>query len=288
MGAWGLGLFENDHDYDRVSELDEEAGLHALEDEAKKRSKQQQHFPAMKGDGSTKQSGNNTSENNATEAQGDSDDFSTLSMCGGLCADIPLVREHLDSGVLLKLIKGKTAKMDAASDEWGLSWAVYDLVLLGACAMSLGCKIPDVFKSLLIKHYLSSELQRDALLQMQVALDDSPKRYKEGEPYDFSPRGIEEMAELAAEHKSDLLFPRGREYQMLNMAAPFGMHRNPNQAPPKEFAADVCGGCGAKERHDGDPLLSCGKCKTRKYCGKVCQQAHYKRHKPSCKATEEA
>lgn len=144
--------------------------------------------------------------------------------------------------------------------------------------VSLGCKLPSGFKALLIEKYRSTELQRDALFQMQVALGDGPGKYKEGEPYDFKPRRIEEMA--GAGNKQDLLYPNSN---MINVAAPFGMRRNPNQAPPKEFAADVCGGCGAKERADGNPLLSCGKCKMRKYCGKVCQQAHHRRHKPFCK-----
>lgn len=286
MGAWGLGLFESDHDYDLVSDMDHEAGLRALEDEAKKKTKQHNPHSSKEGDENTAKSGNSTSENKATETQEDHGDFPTLSVYAGMCADVALVREHLDSGVLLKLINEKKTKMDAATEPYDLSWAVYDLVLLGACAMSLGCKIPGDFKALLIKHYRSTDLQRDALMQMQVALGDSPKRYKEGEPYDFGSRGVEETAN--DQNKDDHLFPNGKGFQLINVAAPFGMMRNPNQAPPKEFAANVCGGCGAKERGDGDPLLSCGKCKTRRYCGKVCQQAHYKRHKPLCKTPEGA
>lgn len=56
--------------------------------------------------------------------QEDSDDFSTLSVYGGFCADISLVREHLDSGVLLKLTNDKKAKMDAASGPFGISWDI--------------------------------------------------------------------------------------------------------------------------------------------------------------------
>lgn len=149
--------------------------------------------------------------------------------------------------------------------------------------MTLGCKLPDDFKALLIKKYRSTDLQRDALFQMQVALGDSPQRYKEGEPYNFEPIRVQEMADINDPNNSDLLFPGGKSFQMMNVAAPFGFLRNPNQAPPKEFPIDVCGGCGAKERGDGNPLLQCGKCKTKKYCGKVCQQAHFKRHKPFCK-----
>lgn len=35
------------------------------------------------------------------------------------------------------------------------------------------------------------------------------------------------------------------------------------------------------------PLLTCGKCKTAKYCGKECQKAHWPEHKHFCKAVRE-
>lgn len=53
MGAWRLGLFESDHDYDLVSDMDHEAGLSALEKEAKKRANKQQPHSTKEGDGST-------------------------------------------------------------------------------------------------------------------------------------------------------------------------------------------------------------------------------------------
>lgn len=72
-------------------------------------------------------------------------------------------------------------------------------------------------------------------------------------------------------------------YIGLNVPAPFGLFSSPKGVPLKEYPVGVCGGCGAKDRLDGEPLLSCGKCKTKKYCGKVCQQAHFKQHKRVCK-----
>ncbi|EMC97935.1 hypothetical protein BAUCODRAFT_407676 [Baudoinia panamericana UAMH 10762] len=50
-------------------------------------------------------------------------------------------------------------------------------------------------------------------------------------------------------------------------------------APMQEYGADVCGGCGAASEIG---LLTCSKCKTRKYCCKECQKAHWKNHKPVC------
>lgn len=94
-----------------------------------------------------------------------------------------------------------------------------------------------------------------------MALGDSPKRYKEGEPYAFESGAAEEISDESVGSNKDLLFPDTKGYKVMNVAAPFGLLRNPHQAHPKEFAADACGGCGAKERGDGDPLLSCSKCK---------------------------
>ena len=69
----------------------------------------------------------------------------------------------------------------------------------------------------------------------------------------------------------------------MNISAPFGLFSNPKAIPRKEYPANVCGGCGARDRLDGEPLLSCGKCMTKKYCGTVCQQAHFKQHRCVCK-----
>ena len=47
---------------------------------------------------------------------------------------------------------------------------------------------------------------------------------------------------------------------------------------------NACGGCGAKEGKNGSALLTCGKCKHRKYCSTECQTVHWKYHKLMCKA----
>ena len=163
--------------------------------------------------------------------------------------------------------------------DLGRAFATYEFVLLGACAMTLGCKIPDDFKELLIEKYRSTELQRDSLHGMQLALGDGPERYK-GTPYDFGSKGLIETANSRdpAEDKNSNM-----PYIGLNVPAPFGLFSSPKGVPLKEYPVGVCGGCGAKDRLDGEPLLSCGKCKTKKYCGKVCQQAHFKQHKRVCK-----
>jgi len=206
------------------------------------------------------------------------------------CDDVELVREHLDSGALQKLIahfqaivdeKSKIMKDKDVSEDDQMTAesehdrALYDMVLLGACAMSLGCKIPGNYKELLIKLYRTTELQRDALGQMQVALGDGPKRYRDGIPHQFE--GLEELP--GDRERDDRIYPNSN---LINVWAPFGAYRD-TRVEKRGYPAGVCGGCGARDRLDGQPLLSCGKCNKKKYCGKVCQKAHFKQHKRVCK-----
>jgi hypothetical protein len=265
MGAWGYNFFENDHDLDVVLGLDQAAGLSALESKAKERAK---HKQAQSKDA------NATKPNDPTNTD-EEDDYLLISMYAGHCADIELVREHLDGGVLRKLIDEKKATM-GNNDR-----AVYEFVILGACAMSLGCEIPDDFKQLLIEKYRSTELPPMSLHAMQLALGDGPHRYRNA-PYDFGEKGLDEtVEERMAEEEG-----KGSNGQIvgMNVPAPFGLFGSFKGGPVNEYPAGVCGGCGAKDRLDGEPLLSCGKCKVKKYCGTVCQRAHFKQHKRVCKA----
>jgi hypothetical protein len=59
------------------------------------------------------------------------------------------VRAHLDSGVLEKLIKEKEAKMLGNAEPEFLRDPAYIYILLRACAMTLGCQIPDSYASML-------------------------------------------------------------------------------------------------------------------------------------------
>ncbi|KAF2213895.1 hypothetical protein CERZMDRAFT_95923 [Cercospora zeae-maydis SCOH1-5] len=51
---------------------------------------------------------------------------------------------------------------------------------------------------------------------------------------------------------------------------------------------EVCGNCGAETRADGSPLLTCGKCKKRRYCSTDCQKKEWKSHKKVCTASTKA
>lgn len=266
MGAAGLGLFDSDHDFDCIADMYGPAGLAALEEKAKERAKSR---PEPDGGGHS-------------TGKSEYDDLPQLSLHAGQCADVELVRDHLNSGVLQKLIDEKKATIDELSkgtkpmDKYSHSLEVYNLVLIGVCAMTLGCKIPSDFKQLMIAKYRTTDFQRDALGQIQVALGDGPDRYKEGTPYNFP--GLKELP--GDRDRDDRLFPGG---WLINTPAPFGLIRNNRPVPKRVYPADVCGACGADKRFEGESLLCCGGCGTMKYCGKVCQQAHYKQHKPTCK-----
>ena len=268
MGGWGLGFFQSDHDLDAIYGLDDAAGLTALEGKAKDRAKKRAGEAATGGKKSLP-----------------ADEKPNLSVYAGHCDDIELVREHLDSGAMLKLIDHVKAKVDKANG-YEAAYAKYELVLAGACAMSLGCKLPADFKSTLIKDYRSVGLMRDAIFQMQVALGEGSGAYQEGAPFDFRCNGLLKAANEGVSADSDRLYPGGGGggIQMLNVSAPFGMIQKPEhrRAPNKQYPSDVCGGCGSKNRKDGKPLLVCGHCKTTKYCGRVCQQARFKQHKQVC------
>jgi hypothetical protein len=278
MGAWGTNFFESEWDWDLISDFSGPAGLAALAKKAKMEAEQGVTQPAE---------ADATNPDGAAGTDGDDeddDDLDRLSLYAGHCADIDLVREHLNAGVLRKLIDEWRSKMETRNVDEAANMAAfhkdyytYQFVLLGACAMSLGCKIPDDFKELLIEKYRTTNFGRDALHSMQLALGDGPGRYKDL-PYDFESKGLVQMAN--AREAEDDTGP-GLPWVGLNVPVPF-LFNDPKSDLIQCYPANVCGGCGAKDRLDGEPLLSCSKCKVRKYCGKVCQQAHFKQHKRVC------
>lgn len=144
------GLFQSDSDLDAVSELGYEMGLSELEEQMKATAK----------------------------ASGKSDeeiDSIYLSIYGGSHAEI--VREHLDSGVLASFVDVKWAKMMTIAEdsrdyvaEYRFCGSCYEYVLLGACAMSLGCRLPESFLDTLKIVYTEFSNKLEALEQMRKAL----------------------------------------------------------------------------------------------------------------------
>jgi hypothetical protein len=83
-----------------------------------------------------------------------------------------VVRKHLDSGVLVKLIAQKEATLLAMPTkerelEFHRQDPCYAYVLLGACAMTLGCRLPESYTAMLKKVYTEGGLMPDALKQME-------------------------------------------------------------------------------------------------------------------------
>lgn len=181
MGAWGTNFFESEWDLDLASDFYGPAGLAALEEKAKERT-QSAESNATTAD---RTAGANEEEDN------DDEDLYRLSVHAAQCADVELVREHLDAGALRKLIDEWKVKMVPTDESDNMAafhkdYYSYQFILLGACAMTLGCKLPEDFRQLLICKCRTSKFKRDAQYSMKLALGDGPEGYKDGVPFDFA------------------------------------------------------------------------------------------------------
>lgn len=256
--------FQNDQDLDIVSELTDEAGLYKLEEEAQK---------AYEAAGHGQENDQSFDPNRPF--------YSLYSP-----SDPEFVRKHLESGILIQLFEKYEAKL--FTDDLELFRHPGNiLILLAACAMQLGCTIPDKHHKILQKIYMCAELAAEGVEQMKAALI-GPTRFQNGQPYRFNSPGLVETANLQPAtpnaigvcglnvHGPGTLFfrpPKGSKMGLMEAKADF---------KKQQCGEDVCGGCGAKETPDGNQLLSCGACKTRKYCSKECQKKQWKVHKGDC------
>jgi hypothetical protein len=256
-------LFQSDHDLDIVGDLSYEVGLnelaHAAEAEAKAAGKSEEEIKRIYYD-----------------------------INGQMCSDIPAVRAHLDSGVLAKLIKEKEAKMLGKEGAFSFQDPCYVYILLDACAMTLGCNLPDSYVSMLKKVYKEGCLMPDAVQQMKKAFF-GPDGYQNGIPYNFNSRDLLETANSlsAADAKPDAFGFVG-----LNVPSPGdlfggGMGGSGTSSVIEEMREmkekpNACGGCGVEKRGDGKPLQVCARCKERRYCSTECQTKHWKVHKKVC------
>ncbi|KAL1597178.1 hypothetical protein SLS60_008760 [Paraconiothyrium brasiliense] len=264
MGAWGYDLFQSDNDLDIVSEMTDDAGLYELEKKAIAKAKE--------------------------AGDSDAEDQFYYSLYGSSHPDV--VRHHLDSGVLVDLITKKKAKMLAPSSEYDFFRdPCYELLLLGACAMGLGCTLPSDHLNMLRKVYTEGGLMPGALRQMRKALF-GPDGFTNGVPYDFESKGLLETANSMDDddHK-----PGASGFVGMNVIGPggfFGTGMGNSSTSPviKELRAqhakpNACGGCGVKAQQSGAALLQCAKCKHRRYCSSACQKKHWKVHKKVCDPT---
>lgn len=118
------------------------------------------------------------------------------SMYANHCTDeavVEVVRKHLDGGALKDLLALYKTTMNGWTFMYGND---YIFVLIGALAMTVGCKLPKSLKSALMKKYKIAGFLPEAVAQMQKALL-GPDGYKDGEPYDFGSLGLVETANLS-------------------------------------------------------------------------------------------
>lgn len=335
-GAWGLGLFQSDFDYDKIQDLGDEAGiLWRLErDDAKQNSEWQDTViescepptfangatdkkaiycdvvdKALTGKAST-QSVRNIEHDRADECKVKrKDDELYYSLYAKLCSHPDRVRQYLDDNLILLGMMAKHRKK-AEQNKDDPKRPTYVCVLLGACAMSLGCKIPEGYLSYLRAVYAHRKrvgLMRDALTQMSKALF-GPDGYKnDGTPYDFGNKGLQSTIASGGPPLEDRYLPIP---EWINVPSPAGIladamitqamlmghfesyHKTLDSLHEKleaakggvvdEYGKEVCGGCGGKEGEGGKALVTCSRCKDRLYCGKACQAKDWPEHKKDC------
>jgi hypothetical protein len=285
MGAWGYGetesialermhkltdapagLFQSDHDFDLVSDIDGDFGLHQMEE---------QHQAEAKAEGDKKP-----------------EDRIHYTIYAPACSDVELVRQHLDNGALAYVIADKTTKLLSKPKEFDIEdFDFYDpcyvFVLLGACAMMLGCTLPQSYLVMLKKVYTEGGLMPDALKQMHKALF-GPNGFQNGVPYDFECKDLLETANSMEDAE-----PTAGGVIGMNVIGPggffnTGMGDSKTSAIIKELRdqhnnPNACGGCGVEDGEGGKDLLQCSKCKERRYCGAACQKKSWKVHKKVCK-----
>ncbi|KAK5709546.1 hypothetical protein LTR17_019700 [Elasticomyces elasticus] len=329
-GAWGLHLFQSDWDYDHLQDLTWEAGLLELEEEdAEKQGKKAAYSEMF-----YKTNRNDCTGNHFRQAEHDhadlpkkKDDEVYYHIYANLSSSPKRSRQWLEKtaghvgniSILHRMLIKHMALAVATSNKprtKEYERPAYTCVLLGAAAMSLGCKLPADFLQYLRNSYTHHEsvgLMRDALKQMKEAL--GPHGYKnDGTPWDFfgkGSKGLNYTMRHGLIRVEDLLIPG-----QINVRSPAGagafanlqekladlkidsfVHKSHAKELKKEakqkrtdgedlteYGDGVCGGCGAADGEKGKVLIQCAKCKARLYCGKDCQRGEWAKHKLVCRA----
>ncbi|KEQ67566.1 uncharacterized protein M437DRAFT_80210 [Aureobasidium melanogenum CBS 110374] len=264
-GAWGYDLFQSDTDLDTVDMLNDSADLNKVEEKIVA-DRARYSFPSEEKE---------ESSDKEFDADDIEDDDIYMTLYNPSHPD--LVQQHLDSGVLTHMINNLRDKGQGNA-----------LCLLIACAMQLGCTIPDWCRQELILIYQKCRLPPEGAIRFGKALHE----YRNGIPYPFNSKGLHltvstgnpsyKESEITWMRLEDV--PAGEEITQENTTIErvYGDFNQP---------VDVCGNCGARNCDDGSPLKRCAGCKERLYCSKTCQKAHTPKHSCLCpgfrKAREE-
>ncbi|KAF2683225.1 hypothetical protein K458DRAFT_443397 [Lentithecium fluviatile CBS 122367] len=203
MGAWGYN-----HNFDLAGDLANEMGFYDMEQGAQVKAK----------------------------AKAESDDKAEerihYSIFAPMCFDAKLVRERLDSGVLVDLL-------------------------------------PASYLSMLKKVYTEGGLMPDALKQMRKALI-GPGRYQNGVPYDFKSKGLLETANAKVDpepNKSgfqlmNVMSPAGLFSTVVGDSSTLAVIK---ELRDKHNNPGACGGCGVKNGIGDKALVQCSRCRDRRY-----------------------
>ncbi|KAK5131466.1 hypothetical protein LTR08_000930 [Meristemomyces frigidus] len=311
----GLGLFQSDYDYNIIFDLNDELELQFREiDHAVGGIVGVYTSVMLKSEleegGSQLLRNVEFSHADVPEAKKKPNEI-YYSVYANLCSHPKRVKNYLESsGMLSKVIIDRMARLSAPGSEKDDHRPGYVVVLLGACAMSLGCRLSDEFLEHLRANYANKTrvgLMRDAFTQMKKALF-GPDGYKNGVPYDFGSKGFEATAHAGGPPLADRYLPSSGWF---NVPSPSG--QNPQEllaaylansginntfvtteahlmekfeqlkGEDVSYGDDQCGNCGAKDGMGGKVLVFCGKCKGKKYCSRVCQKRNWSAHKAVCR-----
>ncbi|SMR61979.1 unnamed protein product [Zymoseptoria tritici ST99CH_1E4] len=322
MGAWALTLFSCDYDLDLIKELSSLTGLPQLEAEAGKLTSTASTAAQRQADHARLLESINP-DSIATlplPARVAANDIH-YSVYAKLCSDPEKIRLHLDCGILHPHMTRLSQEVTNANSYWRTDpyGPGYQLVMLGCCAMTLGAHLTSTEKDVMRAHYRTVHFMRDAVTQIEIALDPD-EGYVNGIPWDFCTKAMYEGSKHSEE---DQLFPgagmmncwapdHGRSRDEMAQFCAMALRSKDRMMPAQLaktmrsldydaydlsdevraqslegyehfFAADVCGGCGkGKSRNGRGPLQLCQQCKAVRYCCRGCQKRQWRFHRRYC------
>jgi len=265
--VFGEGVFENDAAHCAVAYLDELAGIEKLKP--------------------------------ADSANGDKVTYSVYAKLCSTPEAAEKVRNHLDSGVLHKLTAKMVANYFNPLSVQDYTCFGYVPAILGACAMSHGCRtLYDApgyhmffkkYKEVLIGIFETAPFMDAAKEQMKKALL-GPDGFHPGTAIDFAHFARPPNYSPPSDNDPCIAMmiggvPAGYKTKYQHGTGQVMHVTGPCSGADLEYSNDkkLCGGC---EMYHGKSLL-CSRCKDQVYCSKACQRKDFSRHKVVCRTPED-